>query len=72
VGGWQSVVYSVVDSKWSSGRPRNHLGNGGCLNELLGNFLGVSPCCRLHGANLRKRLGRQNRGDPAGLVEATP
>lgn len=66
------MVYSVVDSKRSSGRPRNHLGNGGCLNELLGNFLGISPRCRLHGANLCKQLGGKDRGDPARLVEAAP
>lgn len=42
------------------------------MNELLGNLLGVSPSCRLHGANLRKQLGGKDRGDPAGLVEASP
>lgn len=73
VGGWQSVVCnSVVDSKWGSGRPRNHLGNGGCLNELLGFFLDISPRCRLHDINFCKQLGRKDRGNPAGLVEASP
>ena len=42
------------------------------MNELLGNILVVSPCCRLHGANLCKQLGGADRGSTAGLVEATP
>ena len=44
----------------------------GRLNELLGNILVVSPCCRLHGADFRKQLGGKDRGSPAGLVEASP
>lgn len=42
------------------------------MNELLGIFLDISPCCRLHDINVCKRLGGKNRRNPAGLVAATP
>ena len=44
----------------------------GRLNELLGSILVVSPCCRLHGANLCKQLGGADRGSTAGLVATSP